>query len=132
MGVPCGLKPAQLFEGEKCIASRNLLGGTKMRLAYTSVTSRAVMRGIRSSRQQGPFNGHHVDILAVRGRSVEDLERPYRAEEINAICWCATCHERDGESVEQILSVPGLYVTDRMERTLPLLADLQSIRKNLR
>ena len=72
-------------------------------------------------RKSMPFDGQYVDVLAVRGRTVADLERAYWAGEVNATWWCTKCHQRFNEDIRDTRIRLGLYDTERLERTTALL-----------
>ena len=67
-----------------------------------------------------PFDGQYVDVLAVRGRTVADLERAYWAGEVNATWYCTRCHQRDDETIKETRVRIECFDTKRMERTTEL------------
>ena len=67
------------------------------------------------------FDGQYVDVLAVKGRSVAELERACWAGEVNATWHCTKCHQRHNENIEDTRIRIGVYDTDRMERTRALI-----------
>ena len=72
---------------------------------------------IRWGKKSLQYDGQYVDVLAVRGRSVEELERAYYAGVVNATWWCSRCHQRPGESLEACRVRLGAFELQRMERT---------------
>ena len=93
-----------------------------MSRVYVCDSCRAEKRWWKKSIQ---FDGQYVDVLAVRGRSVEDLERAYYAGEVDATWLCSKCHQRKGETLVDCRVRLGLYDTERMERTQRLLEVLR-------
>ena len=64
-----------------------------------------------------PFDGQYVDVRAIRGRSVANLEKAYWAGEVNATWHCTECHRREDENLEETRIRLGLYDISRIERT---------------
>ena len=69
-------------------------------------------------RKSMPFDGQYVDVRAIRGRSVANLEKAYWAGEVNATWHCTECHRRKNENLEDTRIRLGLYDNIRIERTI--------------
>ena len=83
-------------------------------------------------RRSMPFDGQYVDIRAIRGRSVADLEKAYWAGEVDATWHCTECHRRKDESLEDARIRLGLYDNIRIGRTTTLWAPLCRARHEMK
>ena len=75
-------------------------------------------------RKSLPFDGQYVDVQAIRGRSVANLEKAYWAGEVNATWHCTECHRRKNENLEDTRLRLGLYDNIRIGRTIARSAPL--------
>ena len=67
------------------------------------------------------FNGQYVNLLDVRGRSVEELTQAYWSGEVDARWYCTKCHKRPNETLEDTLKRIDALDTNRMLRTATML-----------
>ena len=109
------LRPAKLPKGDRRFARRKLdrEGPDKSRV-YVCDSCLSKKSWWKKSLQ---FDGQYVNVLAVRGRSVEELEEAYYAGEVDATWLCSRCHQRKTETLFDCRVRLGLYDTERMERT---------------
>ena len=72
-------------------------------------------------RRAMPFDGQYLQLLSIRGRSVEALEQAYEDGEVDATWFCTRCHQRDDESYEETRRRIEVYEWERIFRTTKLL-----------
>ena len=72
---------------------------------------------VEMDRRSIRFNGQYVNLLDVRGRSVEELTQAYWGGEIDARWYCTKCHKRPNETLEDTLKRIEAVDTNRKLRT---------------